>query len=227
LRVTDLLKWKRALNETKFKYEELEIVKEICSTQNVEFGSELGEYCSKNNIDLPSLMAKKEAREAKQAAKEAEKKMLGEQEAESALSLSSEVYTKEPPPKIEQNPLDEEEMYKIFRDLFKKIALFLHPDRLQHLTEDERQVRLDMFKEAQRSIEDRNYFKLLEISELFNIKMPKNYKQQTRWMKKRIKELERQIAKEKSSYNYLIAEAETQEQKDELYRRFIKQVFGV
>ena len=82
-----------------------------------------------------------------------------------------------------------------------------------------------MFKEARVSIDERNYFKLLDISERFNIKMPKNFKQQTRWMKGRIKELEREIAKEKTSYNYLIAEAETQEQKDQLYRNIIRQVF--
>jgi len=224
MRARDLLKWKRALNEIKFKHEELEIVKEISSTQGSQFGNELREYCAKNNIDLAALIAKREAREAKLNSRAIEDKST-EERVHSDLSLFLAQHTSAAPPEIPKDAHDEEEMHKVFKDLFKKIALHLHPDRLQHLTEEERQVRLNMFKEARVSIDERNYFKLLDISERFNIKMPKNFKQQTRWMKGRIKELEREIAKEKTSYNYLIAEAETQEQKDQLYRNFIRQVF--
>jgi hypothetical protein len=227
LRVTDLLKWKRALNEIKFKHEELEIVKEINSTQNSQFGSELREYCAKHNIDLAALIAEREIKEAELKSKAIEDKSTEEEETLSGLSLYLGQYKSEAPPEIPKDAHDEEEMHKVFKDLFKKIVLHLHPDRLQHLTEEERQVRLNMFKEARRSIDDRNYFKLLEISELFNIKMPKNYKQQTRWMKGRIKELEREIAREKNSYNYLISEAETQERKDELYKNFLRQIFQI
>lgn len=225
MRARDLLRWKRALNEIKFKHEELEIVKEINSTQSSQFGNELREYCAKHNINLAALIAERDAREAKLNNKTIADKSTEEEQEHSDLSLSLGQYASEPPPEIPKDAHDEEEMHKVFRDLFKKIALHLHPDRLQHLTEEERQVRLNMFKEARVSIDERNYFKLLDISERFNIKMPKNFKQQTRWMKGRIKELEREIAKEKTSYNYLIAEAETQEQKDQLYRNFIRQVF--
>ena len=65
MRATDLLRWKRALNEVRFRHEELEIVKEICSTQNGQFGKELREYCAKRNIDLSALIAKRDAKESK------------------------------------------------------------------------------------------------------------------------------------------------------------------
>jgi len=227
MRARDLLRWKRALNEVRFRHEELEIVKEICSTQNGQFGKELREYCAKRNIDLSALIAKRDAKESKLKNKAIKDESMGEEKAHAEISLSSGQYVNEPPPEVPKDARDEEEMHKVFKDLFKKIALHLHPDRLQHLTDDERQVRLNMFKEARRSIDDRNYFKLLEISELFNIKMPKNYKQQTRWMKGRIRELEREITNEKNSYNYLISEAETQERKDELYKNFLRQIFQI
>ena len=61
MRARDLLKWKRALNEIRFKHEELKIVKEICSEQNAKFSAELDEFCKKNGIDIGDLIGKKEA----------------------------------------------------------------------------------------------------------------------------------------------------------------------
>jgi len=46
MKARDLLKWKRALNEIKFKHEELELVKEICDSHASEFQIFLEEYCS-------------------------------------------------------------------------------------------------------------------------------------------------------------------------------------
>ena len=43
--------WKRALNEIKFKHEELELVKEICDGHGVDFQMFMEEYCAQNNID--------------------------------------------------------------------------------------------------------------------------------------------------------------------------------
>jgi len=226
MRARDLLKWKRALNEIRFKHEELEIVKEICSEQNAKFSAELHEFCKKNGIDIGDLIRKKEALRPEIEPGNSPENLIGEPDEPTDLSLSVGRYLGEVP-EIKKENSDEDEMYKIFKSLFKKIALHLHPDRLQHLTEDERSVRLSMFKEAHSALDERNYFKLLDLSERFNIKMPKNFKQQTRWMKGRIRELEQEIQKEKSSYNYAIAEADTQEQKDSFYRSFIKQVFGI
>ena len=56
---------------------------------------------------------------------------------------------------------------------------------------------------------------------------PKNYDQQTRWMKKEIETIEGAIHREKQTYNYLFSEAETEEQKQELIKKFIYQVFRI
>ena len=69
MKARDLLKWKRALNEIKFKHEELELVKEICDGHGVDFQIFMEEYCAKNGIDLKALNRKKGLKKAKLRAK--------------------------------------------------------------------------------------------------------------------------------------------------------------
>ena len=70
MRARDLLRWKRALNEIKFKHEELELVKEICDDHGVDFQMFMEEYCAKNSIDLKALNQKRGLSIAKQKAQE-------------------------------------------------------------------------------------------------------------------------------------------------------------
>ena len=74
MRARDLLKWKRALNEIKFKHEELELVKEICDGHGVDFQMFMEEYCAQNNIDLKALNHKRGLKMAKQKPKKAKSK---------------------------------------------------------------------------------------------------------------------------------------------------------
>jgi hypothetical protein len=122
---------------------------------------------------------------------------------------------------------DQDEMYRMFRDLFKKLALHLHPDRAQGLTADERQDRLSMFKDAKQALDDGDYFLLLDMSERFNIRVPKNFKQQTRWMKARIRQIDQEINSKKNTYNYVFSECETEEQKNKVVKNFLTQIFQI
>ena len=72
-----------------------------------------------------------------------------------------------------------------------------------------------------------DYFILLEIAERLDIPLPKNYDQQTRWMKVQLKELTAKVHQEKNTYNQLFAEAETKEEKDRVIKQFVKQLFGI
>ena len=85
MRARDLLKWKRALNEIKFKYEELELVKEICDAHGVDFQMFMEQYCAKNNIDLKALNHKRGLKMAKQKAQENQVKEI-EQKTEQTLA---------------------------------------------------------------------------------------------------------------------------------------------
>ena len=229
MRARDLLKWKRALNEIKFKHEELELIKEICQSHGVEFHTFMEEYCEQNGINLKKLNQEKGAREAK--AKQ-EFQAIEEQQQEppkGKMVVSENHFTENAPPVEEMfvEEKDHDEMKRAFKDLFKKLALNLHPDRAAGLTAEEREVRLSMFKDAKQALDNGDYFLLLEMSEKFNIRMPKNYKQQTRWMKARIKQLNQEIQAEKHTYNYVFSECETIDEKAKIVRNFLRQIFQI
>ena len=229
MKARDLLKWKRALNEIKFKHSELELIKEICRTHGVEFHMFMEEYCEQNGINLNKLNQEKSVREAK--AKEQFQAIQEEQQkaTEGKMVISENHFTENAPPVDELfvEERDHDEMRRAFKDLFKKLALNLHPDRAAGLTAEEREVRLSMFKDAKQALDNGDYFLLLEMSEKFNIRMPKNYKQQTRWMKARIKQLNQQIQAEKHTYNYVFSECETIDEKVKIVKNFLRQIFQI
>ena len=229
MRARDLLKWKRALNEIKFKHEELQLIKEICDSHGSPFQIFLEDYCANNGINLSRLNAEKGVREAKIKAQQAEHKAIEEKKQEQGIVQSQNPFTPNAPPVEELfvEERDQDQMHRVFRDLFKKLALHLHPDRAQGLTADERQDRLSMFKDAKQALDDGDYFLLLDMSERFNIRIPKNFKQQTRWMKARTKQIDQEIQAQKHTYNYVFSECETEEEKVKIVKNFLRQIFQI
>jgi len=228
MRARDLLKWKRALNEIKFKHEELELVKEICDGHGVDFQMFMEEYCAQNNIDLKALNHKRGLKMAKQKAQENQVKEI-EQKTEQTLAHMENPQVANAPAveQIHVESKDKDEMHKTFKDLFKKLALNLHPDRVGDLTPEERDVRLSMFKDAKQALDNGDYFLLLDMSERFNIRIPKNFKQQTRWMKARIKQIDQEIQAQKHTYNYVFSECETEDEKVKVVKNFLRQIFQI
>lgn len=228
MRARDLLKWKRALNEIKFKHEELELVKEICDGHGVDFQMFMEQYCAENGIDLKALNLKRGLKMAKQKAQKSQVKEI-EQKTEETLAHTENPLVEDAPTvdEIHVEDRDKDEMHKTFKDLFKKLALNLHPDRSGGLTPDEREVRLSMFKDAKQALDNGDYFLLLEMSERFNIRIPKNFKQQTRWMKARTKQLDQEIQAQKYTYNYIFSECESEDEKVKVVKNFLRQFFQI
>jgi hypothetical protein len=224
----NLLKWKRTLNEIKFKHSELELVKQICEEHAVDFQMFLEDYCANNDIDLDALNHRRhqdlvknisETKNAEEPQEEQEEGLVLSNKADPDGSMWDE--------NSHNESRDNDEMYKTFKNLFKKLALNLHPDRVTSLTAEERAVRLSMFKDAKRALDNGNYFLLLDMSDKFDIKTPKNFKQQTRWMKARIKEIDQEINSEKQTYNYVFSEAEGEEEKAKIVKNFLRQIFQI
>jgi len=228
MRARDLVKWKRALNEIKFKHEELSLVKEICDDHGVDFQRFMDEYCAKNNIDLEGLNHKRSAAIAEQQVHESQAKEIEDKKQESLTHLHNPPVQSAPVvEEIDVESNDKDEMHKTFKDLFKKLALNLHPDRANGLTAEEREIRLSMFKDAKQALDNGDYFLLLEMSERFKIRIPKNFKQQTRWMKARIKQLDQEIQAQKHTYNYVFSECETESEKVKIVKNFLSQIFQI
>ena len=68
---------------------------------------------------------------------------------------------------------------------------------------------------------------MLDLAEKYGVSIPKNYKQQINWMKREIDSLESKLNSKKKTYNHLFAESESDEEKNDLVKRFIKQLFGI
>jgi len=199
MRTMDLVKWNRALNEIRYKHNELELIKEISTKYNNLFDQEVKKYCEKNNIDLESVGQKTTEQADKQATAGAEE--------------------------IEKSKNEDDEATKeIFRKMFKKLAMHLHPDRHYGLSEEEKEYRLELFKEARTAYNEERYFVLLDLFEKYKVGLPKNYRQQTRWMEKKIKQLDTDINNYKNSFAYMFSECETDAEKEKVAAMFVFQI---
>lgn len=230
MRASNLLKWKRTLNELRFKHSELEFIQDINESHAQEFQIFLEEYCAKKNVDLVDLnknLLAAQALKIQEIQPENERLTLPDTEIDQDGALVIHHQTPEPVSQDEVLTKDGRELADAFTKLFKQIALYLHPDRLQNLSDEERKERLELFKEAQAALKEERYYFLLDLSERFGVRTPKNYKQQTRWMKMKITDLDSEIDKEKITYNYKFAECESEEDKERLIKNFIYQVFKV
>ena len=223
------LKWKKTLNEFRFLKEEHEIVRNLSRAVASEFQEHYEQLLGDHDIDLGQLNRKHEER-IKEAYNIKEEQEIGEVP---VIEPGSEhlMVVSEPIDKPEHIQLTEDEIiiHNLFSKLFKNIAMKIHPDKINPHTYnfEERRRMSEDFKKANKALEERNYFILIDIAEKLDISLPKNYDQQTRWMKSHLKEIAQQVRKEKLTYNYLFSEQETKEEKDNLIRQFIQQLFGI
>tara|TARA_Y100000004_G_scaffold32422_1_gene34005 strand:+ start:343 stop:1041 length:699 start_codon:yes stop_codon:yes gene_type:complete len=224
------LKWKRSLSTLRFSYEELQYIEEVSAEAALEFEKYYRRFCVLNNIDIPTL--------EKQNKERVEHYFVQEQISEKSDEEPQVVQAGDSSLTIYQNTQEESEDYQMtadeiaiheaFSKLFKKLALKLHPDRInKFLPEDEKQIRAKEFKEANEAFDQKKYFFLLDIADKYRVSTPRNYDQQTRWMKRETEKIQQLISKEKNTYNYGFAEAETEEEKELLIRKFIFQLFRI
>lgn len=227
MKTRDLVKWHRAVNEIRYKHNEVELLQEMADEYNPIFNNHVREYCEENGIDLEGVQRRAgltaTVRKGKENhEKEEQSKLLGDGESTEEHDTETSA-----DPEVTRAAVEDSEMHDIFKKLFKKLALHLHPDKVMGLTDEERRDRLEMFKEAKRALDEERYFFLLDLSDRFKIRLPNNYRQQTRWMKARSKELDKEISSKKASFNYAYAECDTDAEREKLVRMFLKQVYGI
>ena len=225
----DKLRWRRLLNELKFLHEEQELIQDMCKEAGSLFQLHYEEFCAENNVNLRELN-QRHSQHIQKIYNEKKKEnpevfpLLGglpvlHERAKAAREEADSPY---------QMTKDEMEMHESFRKIFHKLALLLHPDKLPpDLSRPERHEKLNLFKKAKNAFEGRQYFILLELASDYNIKLPRNYKQQTQWMKRETERLTTEIETEKKTYNYRFAECDDKHQKDQIVRAFMRQLFGI
>lgn len=223
MKVSDLVKWKKSLNEVRYLFEEISIAKEMSSVGNAEFQKYVRQYCQREGIELDRVLGRHEAPPPQPVEKE--ETIEENYDISTEFDMFSEIDEQEQKPEQEKDY--KQELKEIFTKLFKKLAVYLHPDKVLNLTEQEREKRITMFRNAKSALDKGDYFILLEMSDKFDIRIPNNYKQQTRWMKDRIESMRNELQNERSTYNYMFAEAEEEEKKEMLVKSFLRQAYGI
>ena len=118
-------------------------------------------------------------------------------------------------------------LHEYFNKLFKKLAMQLHPDRIENYTADDeykRKMAWD-FSEAKSALDKKKYFKLIQVAKKYNIYVTENFTLQLRWFKKERDALVDSIAVVKTTYNYKFSECETTQEKDEVIEKFLWHLF--
>jgi hypothetical protein len=224
-------KWKRILNEIEFLYDELTLIEELTKDSAIEFESYYRAYCAKNELDRNQLNQDNKERIQDLYGKDPEilpqDISVSEHSGSAALVLSEHEETEE-----EQESCEEMELFKGLHDefnkLFKKLALKLHPDRIENfVSNDEYKRRLAWdFSKAKSAIEKKKYFQLIQLAKKYDVLIPENYEAQLKWFRRERDKLSGDIQQVKGTYNYKFAECENDEERDKLMKSFIAQVFN-
>ena len=227
---SDKIRWKRMINEIRFLHNEKDLIKQINSESAPFFQEHYVKLAAENGLDIQALNKENEEK-IKDAYGTEDPKISSEEfpDFEDPAPGALVICPQPPEEKSEYSEFqDDAEIRDSFNKLFRRLAMKLHPDKMiGSVTIEQGIENLRLFHEAKEALEDRKYFILLDLAERFGITQSRNYKQQTRWMKKESSHLSDMIAREKDTYNYLFADCETDEQKDAVVKRFLFQLFGI
>jgi len=220
------------LNEIGYLYDELDLIEELTKDAGIEFESYYRAYCAKNEIDRNKQNEENRDKIKDLYGKDPE--ILPQDLPVSEYSGSMDLVPSEhESTDEEQKAFEEQEIFKELHDefnkLFKKLALKLHPDRIEnYIADDEYKRKLSWdFSKAKSALEKKKYFQLIELAKKYEIFIPENYDAQNKWFKKEKERLKAQISQTASTYNYKFAECENDDERDALMRSFIRQVFGI
>ena len=234
------LRWRKIVNQLRYMHEELGIVQQINEEMGPAFQAHYEDFCKRHRVDIDELNRESAQHRDRAFAEHAEhlSNAAKRETAEYDGSTDMVVYDGDPdapPPNPEEDvespttTSEEREVHEVFAKLFKKLAQKLHPDKVANdpkLTDEEKKEYTALFTKASTALEEQQYFLLIDYAEKLKVPLPKNYKQQIKWMKREIEVLERLITTQMRSYNYMFAERDNIVDKDNLIKQFIYQVFG-
>ena len=228
------LKWKKAVNEFKFVTEELKLIKSISRSAASDFQECYEKYLESKALDLHQLNKENKQRINSQQRSDSPQDTPATPRKTSTctdLVVYKAIYSEEQVEHVSADytiSQDDIELHEAFAKLFKKIAMAIHPDKINVYDYDfiQRQDRARDFKDANSALAEKQYFTLIEIAEKYEITIPRNYRQQSRWMRREIKKIKHQISQEKQTYNYIFSEADTDEERTKVIQDFTQQMFG-
>ena len=203
------LQYKKLLSELKFKNEELEILEESMHEIHMEFEEYYNDFLKRTGLSKQEL----EDSKTKQFQDFKNKMEQPTTETdETGLVI------------VEQMTDEDKEAKAVFSKLYKEIVKKCHPDRLSQDDMDYFNKMNTNFKAATWGFNNAKWSIVIKIAEELGIKPP-NYKKMNGHLRREIKELDKKLKKYKSSYGYLLYEAEDESSKDNVIKNFIFALF--
>jgi len=194
------LKFMKLLNEFRSLDYELKYVREILREGHLEFELYYRKWCEDNEIDLAALNKK------------------NEKEVKASFQKTNSTQIKQ---MVERK---EEAAKKDFKSLYKAIARKLHPDTLKN--DDPRKFEYsEAFKKATDAKSNGKWGQLFDVVDKYDIYLGE-YDDAIECLRGDIKRVEKEIKQEKASYSWALYEAETEQQKAQVVKNFLRQLFG-
>jgi hypothetical protein len=224
------LKWRRAINELKYLYSELELITQTCKDASRDFEMYYREYCARTGLNIGELERQNSERMANLFG-ETELPVIEDGLEEAEITPGTLICVDNPKEFDSADTSfteEDKEIHEIFSKLFKKIAIALHPDKVSALDISPflAEEMIDTFKSAKKAYDERKYFVLIEVAEKYEIYPPDNYSRQSKWFRRESARVQSLITSQKNTYNYIFSECPDW-QKDELIRRFLNRLFGI
>ena len=140
-------------------------------------------------------------------------------------------YFKDPTEKRKNDITSEPPEYDIpatdVNSVFKKIAKHTHPDKLinQNMSDEEYDAKVDMYKEAQLSVKNRDWSKVVQIAKELGIDISDIKNDDSEYLEESVKRLTEKIKQLKLSYAWKWGH--TQDQDREIIKGMILQSLGL
>ena len=138
-------------------------------------------------------------------------------------------YFKDPTKKKKKDIVAEPPEYDIpatdVNSVFKKIAKETHPDINQNISDEEYDAKVDMYKEAQRSVKNRDWSKVVEIAKELGIDISDIKNDDSEYLNESVKRLTEKIKQLKLTYAWKWGH--TQDHEREIVKGMILQSLGL
>ncbi len=203
------LQYKKLLSELKFKNEELEMIGESMQEIHIEFEEYYNDFLKRNNL------TKAELEQAKTPQFEKFKKEMAApipETDETGIVV------------VEQDTEEDKEAKAVFSKLYKQIVKKCHPDRLSKDNMDYFNIMNTRFKAATWGFNNGKWSIVIKVAEELGIK-PANYKKMNGHLRREVKALDKKLNHFKKSYGYMLYEAESETEKDNIIKNFIFTLF--
>lgn len=193
-------KYLKLLSEYRSLNFELLFIKEILREGHLEFENYYRQYCLENNIDLEALNRQNQKRVDK------------------AFSNSAST-------EIEKRIIQEaKKQERDVKQILKKVMKELHPDTLA-LDDPKRPYYEEGFKKANLASSQGKWGDFFDVVDTYEIVLG-DYNEAIECLKDDIKRVGEEIKNEKSTYSWLLHECETEDQKIDVVKRFLKHLFN-